>query len=601
MGSYVGGRVTSVTSVSLVVFDDGGGPYTFPPNPFQHPETAIPVAMAAAANVRALADRFIMGLLLNDIIIIPLRSREYDSMNDTDNKAKLLPLRINEILLALYCVFVFVTEILVRELFPYKYLWIAIPAVLILFLLVCPFVLRMLSKLWTGPVPEAEKKSGKFPVLQIAFFIIPLAVLLIYYYAYYPGCLSYDSYQQLSQAKDNLYNDWHPVVHTLAAFKLPLAITGGWTGSITLFQILCFSGVLGYVFNTVYKYTRLKYTIFSMAFILLNPMLGTMTMFPWKDTAFTAGALLMVSFAIRIFFTKGEWIRSPLNTAVFIITTVLTTAFRHNAILFTAPLVLAVLFYMSRKRGVIICLCIIVMSLGLRTPLYAAFGVEKAGNRQVETLGLPMTVIGASVRYTPELTDEETLEFAYKIAPKEVWEEKYVYGSFQQVKFDEKADNSVIEEYGSKKVISMMLGCFKSSPKESVKALIKLTEASYTITDEYNDAMILGNIQEATGNRALQDILIEYCYFTSCCFPFLFIRLGVMHLILLAAVLSKCSLGKLKDWKKILFILPVFIYNYGTSVLLTGNELTTRFFFYTFPLVPLLLMFMFSRTENAPD
>jgi hypothetical protein len=32
----------------------------------------------------------------------------------------------------------------------------------------------------------------------------------------------------------------------LLAFKLPLALTGGWIGSVVLLQGLCFSGVIGY-------------------------------------------------------------------------------------------------------------------------------------------------------------------------------------------------------------------------------------------------------------------------------------------------------------------------------------------------------------------
>ncbi len=432
-------------------------------------------------------------------------------------------------------------------------------------------------------------------------------IFLIYYIAYYPGAFSKDSINQYSQVIHQQYNDWHPVIQTLFAFKLPLALTNGWIGSITLFQIICFSLVLGYTFNTILKYTNLKFTAISAAFILLNPQLGYIAMFPWKDVSFAIGALLLLTYALRIFLTKGTWLKTPLHTILFIITAVLTTLFRHNALLFTVPLIFAVMFYVTKKRGLVICLSIIMLCWGIKIPLYFAMGVVSPDQRQTEMLGLPMTVIGAAVTYTPSALDEETREFAYKVASKEVWEENYIYGSYNHVKFDDRTNNHVIEEYGSKEVILMMLKCFKNSPRVSLTAFIKLTEAAYTVSHEY-DAVMMPFITQndfniaQTGNEGLKWALNGYSTVASGCFPHLYRYLGVMHLLLIAAVLSVCKLNKLKDWKKFFFILPVFAYNFGTTLLMTGIYDATRFYLYTFPLIPLLLVFLFKNdSENHTD
>lgn len=329
-----------------------------------------------------------------------------------------------------------------------------------------------------------------------------------------------------------------------------------------------------------------------MLFVILNPQSGYIAMYPWKDTSFAIGALLLLTFSLHIYMSNGTWIKSKINLLLFILTVALTTLFRHNAILFTFPLIIAVLFYMTRKRGLIVCMSVLVLYMGIRLPLYSAMNVEQPDQRQVETLGLPMTVIGAAVTYTPLALDEETLEFAYKVAPREVWEEKYSYGSYNNVKWDDRTNNKIIEEYGAEKVISMMTRCFRSSPRVSLTALIKLTRAIYTVSDKY----LFFSVPSITHNNYGIDSNINHdlCLNQS----HIFMYLGVMHLLLIASVLSKFKLNKLSDWKKILFIIPVFAYNYGTALLLTSSSDSSRFFYYVFPLMPILIVFLFHKNNE---
>lgn len=510
---------------------------------------------------------------------------------------------VNGVLLILYSVFIFLTAVITSDYFSSYYFLISFFFILVLAILICPLLLRSVSKLSLPHyTAEKNKQLSHSTIIHIALYIIPLAVLLIYYLAYYPGSFSIDSIEQYSQAVSNQYNDWHPVIQTLFAFKLPLTVTGGWIGSIVLFQIICFSAILGYSFNTVLEYTNVKYIVISMAFVLLNPQLGNMAIYPWKDVSFAMGTLLLLVYSLKVFLSKGEWIKKPLNTVLFIVVASLTTLFRHNALLFTVPLVVAILFYLSKKRGLVICLSIILLCMGIKYPLYSAIGVESPDKRQVETLGLPMTVIGAVVTYSPDSLDEETREFAYKVAPKEVWAERYKYGSYNFVKWDDGTNNDVIEEYGSQKVILMMLKSFNASKRVALISLIKLTEASFSVTGEYDNFVHsyiekneFGLSQSVNGRIAA--ICEGYSGFVKDFISYPFLHLGFLHLLLIIAVLSKCKLNKLNDWKKILFVVPVFAYNFGTSVLLTGVEDASRFFFYTFLLMPVLFIFTFNK-EN---
>ena len=527
---------------------------------------------------------------------------------------------INGLLFILYSIFVFSTAVIVSERFTKGYFAIALVFIIVLSVLICPVLLRFFSK---RQIPRAkdQRKPGSRKskvITYLVFFLIPMVIFLLCYFAYYPGGFSLDSINQYTQAVTNQYNDWHPVIQTLFAIKLPLLLTGGWVGSIALFQSLCFSAVLSYSFNAILEYTNMKYTLIAMAFVLLNPQLGFYVMYPWKDVSFMIGAVLLMAYSLKIFVTKGQWLKSPLNMAVFIVTAALTTLFRHNALLFTVPLVIAVLFYTTRLRGLILCLCVIVLCLGIKYPLYSALGVEKPDKRQVETLGLPMNVIGAVTTYDPEDLDEETKEFAYQLAPEEVWEEKYTYGTFNNVKWDVRTDNDVIEEYGRNSVISMMLKCLKNSTRVSLTSLIKLTEPVFTVSDKYysirrpyiseisedeNPIILTGMTESAfhyeqKGNALLQEILTDYSDFAANAFPHVFMYLGVMSLLLIMSVLAKCRLNRFRDWKKIFFILPVFIYNFGSSLLLTDINDAWRLFLYTFVLVPTLLVFLYGKEEE---
>lgn len=512
---------------------------------------------------------------------------------------------MNGVIFIIYCLFLSIITSIESVNFSIKYFFISFVCTALLSFFGGHKIIRFFSNKcirYNKALCETENKQKNL-IKKITFFIVPFVVFLLCFLAYYPGGYSPDSISQYNQAITNDYNDWHPVIHTLIAFKLPLLLTNNWIGSVVLFQIICFSLVLAYSFTIIYKYSNIKYTIVSMMFILLNPQILNIIMRPWKDVSFAMCALLLTIYSLQIYMSKGEWVKKPLNLALFSFVWTLATLFRHNAILFTIPLMFALFFAISKKRAFVICMSAAVLFVGIKVPLYSFLDVEKPDKRQIETLGLPMTVIGAAVTYSPEKLDEEVLEFAYKVASKEVWEEKYINGSYNYVKWDERTNNNVIEEYGAKNVIFIMFKCIKSSPKVSLTALIKLTEASYTISDRYNSVNIPSiavNNENIVykGNTYIKNWLETYSTFIDDNFSHMFMFLGVVHLIVLISVLAKCRLNSKKDWRKILFIIPAIVYNVGTSFLLTGIEDADRFFCYTFILLPELLLFLYVKEND---
>ncbi|MBQ2704895.1 MAG: hypothetical protein IJF58_05050 [Clostridia bacterium] len=508
----------------------------------------------------------------------------------------------NGIIFIIYALFITLTQVYIHTVDDGAF-WIGALIWLVICLLGCPFILRLVRN-----ASFNEDKNCKFTihnnVWRVVFFIVPLLVFLFHYFLYYPGCFSNDSLTQYEQCMQGVYNDWHPVFHTLFAFKLPLFITRGWIGSIVLFQMILFSAVIGYSLCAIKQYTNTGYALLTMLFILINPETSSMALFPWKDVSFAIGAMLMVTYGLKVYFTKGDWLKRPLNVICFVLTAVATTLFRHNALLFTVPLVFAVLLFASKKRALVIATACILLIGAVKMPLYAVLKVESPDSRQIETLGLPMTVIGAAVTVDAENVDEDILEFAYKVAPKEVWQSTYYYGSYNEVKWDQRTNNDVIEEYGAAKVLNMAARCFKDCPKASFTGLIKLTEVVYTVSDDYHLYITpyssLSQYSEVSESKAeLQRFDKQLSADFNKLFPHLFMYVGMMHIILLVSVLAKCKLNKWADWKKIFFVLPVFLYNFGTTLLLTGSGDSCRFFFYTFMLTPILLVFLYKNQKDG--
>lgn len=513
--------------------------------------------------------------------------------------------RINGIIFIVYSVIVLVADAFVAKNLHLSFFFRTVFFIIIGSIIICPFLLRFSRKIHiqSDGVPNIKIEKMKW---KIFFFLIPLSIFSIYYVAYFPGGFSPDSISQYTQAINNEYNDWHPVIQTLLAIKIPLMFTGEWIGSIVLFQIIIFSMVLSYSLYSLFIYTNKKYAIIAMLFIVLNPQTGNIVMFPWKDVSFAIGALLLLTYAMHVYFSRGEWMKKKPNMAAFILVASITTLFRHNALLFTIPLVVAVLFSVSKKRRFVIVVGILFLVSFVKIPFYSMLNVEKPNQRQVETLGVPMNIIGAVAVNDPEALDEETKEFVYKIAAKEVWEKKYSYGDYNNVKFDKATNNDVIEEYGAARVLSMMFRCLKNSPRVALMGLIKLTNVVYSISDDYlyyGLPYISANNYniKISGIPILQTINRLYTGVCNAFFPHLCVYTGFMHFILIMSILSKCKLNKWMDWQKILFIIPVFSYNFGTMLLLTGAGDSSRFFYYTFLLMPVLLAFLYKgeRSETV--
>ena len=465
-----------------------------------------------------------------------------------------------------------------------------------LFLLIPP-LFRLLRGLRLRP--RILSRRNRFLIWLLGAALTALALVPWLFWSYHWDCLhvSPDAYAQLLQAQSGLYSDWHPVWHTLLFFTLPLKLFGSEL-MIVPFQLLLFSLAMGYCFLTLYELGGPRFALIAWAAVMLNPVLMKQLAFPWKDTAFATAAMLAAVMAVRHRCLERDWTHSRGGAVVFGLLLANATLFRHNGVLFTGFLLFALLFVQKKKNWIVTALVFALFLGAVKGPLYSALDVEKPGRRTLEIMGLPLTVIGNVVTQRPELLDEETAEFAFSVAPLEIWQRFYVCGDFNSFKFrlpDEELD--LIDAAGTGKILRMTGSCFRRAPLDAAMGLFCVTRQVYAVSDSGDGGAAPSPMLMYAGGT-LYGLLQEYADICSRTGLRTLSRIGTTLAVMLAAMLSRCSLFSRKDWTRILLCLSVFCYDFGTMLLLTGPD--ERFFEVSFLVCPVFVLLMFyEKPENT--
>lgn len=432
---------------------------------------------------------------------------------------------------------------------------------LIAVIYICPKIMRFAENL--SIQPEASSNRTKF---FLKTWLIFFAAFLAMYIIFYPGGFSADSIGQYSQAlKLENYNDWHPVLHTLFAFTLPLRLSGGWIGSIVLFQIFVFSLAMAFMLLTVYDFSNKVYTRAVMLYMLLSPAVLGISICMYKDTSFAVTAMLAMTFAARVHFTNGKFLNSAKNTICFVAVLVLTTIFRHNAILFTFPLLIAVMLYAGTKQKVLMLVLFLALIFLIRGPLYSSLNVEAPGYRKYETLGAAMSIITTAAEETPEVLDSDIVEFASEMTPDKV------------------------EEAGYAKMLGMVWRCLKQSPFVTLKVFCLYEGRAMGIAGVFSEGTAPYIVEnnygvEFRGLYALSRLFYFYSYGSMMTLKHIFWHPGIISLAVIILILAKLT----QDFRRLCLVMPVLIYNYGTMILSRSNEF--RFYAYGFLVMPLIMI-----------
>ena len=192
-------------------------------------------------------------------------------------------------------------------------------------------------------IKELYKKTlKKIDYKDIVIFLIPFILFGVYLIIFYPGILSYDSYNQINQIKTGVFNSSHPFFHTFIEMILMKIIDT--PAIVGLFQITFFS----VLWARICRYNRDKHDSFSFWYQIVltialcaNPLNRIMSITLWKDVLYSY-MILLLSFEIeKLIDNKFKADLKGIIKLALILTVI--PNLRHNGYLIT--LVMGIIFF----------------------------------------------------------------------------------------------------------------------------------------------------------------------------------------------------------------------------------------------------------------
>lgn len=435
----------------------------------------------------------------------------------------------------------------------------------------------------------------------LSFFCISFTILFLWFLGSQPGSYSSDSLSQYAQAYYGKYNDWHPAIHTLLFFTLPLKTTGS-VSAIIIFQIAYFSLFMGYFAQVICKYADLRTVILFVFCILASPFTLDILMFPWKDIAFSLASATCILFSANIYFTNGKWIEKRSHLILFSSAIALATLFRHNGILFSLPLLLAIIFFIPKKKWVVLTILSITCILCIKGPVYYFFDVSRPRYHTIEIAGFPLSIITHVAKECPECLDSQTSNFIKRmVQPLPSWKKYQKTSGFNSIKW-KGIDAKVIEEAGTVNIIKMATKCFFAAPRHSAIAILDLTSQVYTINTGTN----IGTYIDPNSYGIQKDnnlffehlneryrIFFEYSKLNS-----IFSCIGTTLILMFCFITFKSNLTNKQHLRRLFLCLPIIIYVFGTMLLLSGPDI--RFFFATQLVWPGIIIICIKENKEQP-
>ncbi len=247
-------------------------------------------------------------------------------------------------------------------------------------------------------------------VLKLSLYFIPFVCGLIYWLAFFPGIMSYDSVNQWDQLSTLQITNWHPAIHTILMWLL----TRLWYSPaiISLFQVIFASLVIGYGLNSIRNASQLPGYLFIMLGIVIsaNPLVGVMNVTLWKDILYSYNVLLLAILILNIVRSDGGWILKPTHFILLGSTLAGIWLFRFNGFpVVLSGMIILVIIYKKYFRhfaySSMITLMIILFVLG---PMYTIFKVDKSFSQNYGLAFLnPIVSYVKSKAYLASLSENE--------------------------------------------------------------------------------------------------------------------------------------------------------------------------------------------------
>ena len=283
------------------------------------------------------------------------------------------------------------------------------------------FILQFLTEQWIPFQFEYCKyKMSARKVFFTVFTVISSFHSLILFLCYYPGVISIDSVDQLTQIVENSISNRHPFYHTL--FMYPFIWTGTHLfGDINIgvalysfFTVLMTSAVFSYALVNLYELHINKKILLVVTLIYtLMPYHILFSFTVWKDIPFSVSVLLLIISFFR--YTNKIGKNNKLNLVFMMLSSCGICLFRSNGLIVFILILLAfVFFYRKQYMGVSIAfVSILITSVILTYPVLNSQNISQSD--LIEMLAVPVQQISRTIIENDDLTEVQ-IEKINKIA-----------------------------------------------------------------------------------------------------------------------------------------------------------------------------------------
>jgi hypothetical protein len=234
-------------------------------------------------------------------------------------------------------------------------------------------------------------------LLWLRYSLVFFSTTFIYWMAFFPAVMSYDSVAQWNQILSEKFTDYHPAIHTITMWL----ITRIWQSPaiITFTQISFFSIASGWGFSILQEDLKIppKITMTLCALYAISPVNGIWVVTLWKDIPYSIAILTLTLMLMKMLITQGQWLEK--NWGGLAIAALPVTFFRHNGLVVSfGLLVLLLLTYRKQYKYILaILLSLLLAWFVVKGSIYSFFEVAGIDNNDPTRVRYAMAPVASLV------------------------------------------------------------------------------------------------------------------------------------------------------------------------------------------------------------